>query len=546
MRHRSMTRRLFLTTILSVVAPLLLANGACSGRKSAIMLKVDTDMKAPLDVNAVSVTISVDNTIKHNFIGRVTPQGEVLMPATLAIVEPDDPNASIRIRVMAFQERRARVLRDVRTSIPSGGRVSLLHVPIRFVNDGSVTGNLAAGVLPPPAAGTESLGPDPGDAGLASPPGAPRVAFDPFTFVSNCPNPEHTWVNGECADPYVDPASLPEFDPGVVGSSEPASGRCFDVPRCFADAAPVAFERSEGAGAVLDRATCTLRGAGDLSLVNLAFATRDTGECIRPGVCLVPLDRGDGGWTQQGADIALPPYVCRLLGGRDLQLYRGQGCAPKTAATPLCAPAVTARPAPAVDPSRPDTGVNPRPHPAPDELCWSAQPLDHARYTYRPAVATAGACTSQDLSRLVAYIDKNTNATFADLQAEIAANYPPSCGACIVGDVNAERWTPLLTRDGSITGLNPSGCVELVSGRGEPCGKAHRQWDQCIDEACLACPEEEGRRDDCRDEVQGGACKAASEGLVAGCGGDVNAYMLKFCSRFEDWVRTQCVSPPAP
>src|SRR5687767_15699577 len=101
-------------------------NQACSKDKSAIMLAVNTDMKAPKDVNAVSVTISTNNTVKHNVIGRVTPQGDILLPATLAVVEPDEENASIRIRVMAFQERKARVLRDVRTSIPKGGRVVLL------------------------------------------------------------------------------------------------------------------------------------------------------------------------------------------------------------------------------------------------------------------------------------------------------------------------------------------------------------------------------------------------------------------------------------
>src|SRR5688572_3343873 len=129
-------------------------NQACSGDKSAIMLAVNTDMKAPKDVNAVSVTVSTNNTVKHNVIGRVTPQGDILLPATLAIVEPDEPNASIRIRVMAFQERKARVLRDVRTSIPTGGRVVLLRIPLNFVNDGSTQGTLPDNSLPPANPGT--------------------------------------------------------------------------------------------------------------------------------------------------------------------------------------------------------------------------------------------------------------------------------------------------------------------------------------------------------------------------------------------------------
>ena len=62
--------------------------GACADKKGALMLAINTDMRAPKDVNAVSVTISTNGAIKHSFIGRVTPQGEVLLPATLAIVWP--------------------------------------------------------------------------------------------------------------------------------------------------------------------------------------------------------------------------------------------------------------------------------------------------------------------------------------------------------------------------------------------------------------------------------------------------------------------------
>src|SRR5258706_9804450 len=83
----------------------VVASVACAGKKGGLIMAVSTDMKAPKDVSIVSITISTNNTIKHNFIGRVTPDGEVKIPATLAIAEPDDPNASIRIRVVAFQEK---------------------------------------------------------------------------------------------------------------------------------------------------------------------------------------------------------------------------------------------------------------------------------------------------------------------------------------------------------------------------------------------------------------------------------------------------------
>lgn len=335
------------------------SSGACGDKKSAIMLAVTTDMKAPKDVNAVSVTVSTNNAVKHNVIGRVTPQGDILLPATLAIVEPEDPNASVRIRVMAFQERRARVLRDVRTSIPSGGRVALLRIPLNFVNDGSTQGELLDDVIPAPnpnSSSSSSGGAGSPDSGKGSSGVTGGDLFDPFTFVPNCPNPEHTWIDGECKDAYVDPATLPDFDESQVGSGDQA-GSCFDVRKCFADAASIG-EDSEGKdgaegpaprdGGVserdlhprsitLDRTGCSiaLNGA-DASQLNLALVTPDTGECIRPNQCYIPLDSGAGGWKADNGQIKLPAFVCKLLKSKNLQLHHSVGCAAKKEANPIC------------------------------------------------------------------------------------------------------------------------------------------------------------------------------------------------------------------
>src|SRR6185369_15636237 len=146
----------------------------CAEQKGGLMLAVSTDMKAPKDVSIVSVTISTNNKLKHNFIGRVTPDGEVKLPATLAIAEPDDRNASIRIRVVAFQERKPRVLRDVRTSIPHGGRVALLRIPMNFVDDGSGQGQLPKEIFDTLGRSSSPIveGPTGGDGGVHNDAGA--------------------------------------------------------------------------------------------------------------------------------------------------------------------------------------------------------------------------------------------------------------------------------------------------------------------------------------------------------------------------------------
>ncbi len=344
--------------VLAAGGLLAMASPACASKKSGLMLAVTTDMKAPKDVNAVGVTISTNNVVKYSTIGRVTPDGDILLPATLAIAEPDDPNATVRIRVVAFQEQKARVLRDVRTSIPPGGLVSLLRIPLTFVNDGSVTAQISADALPAKKNGSSTAGQT--GAGNSDP-------AQVMLFTPNCPNPEHTWINGECADAFVDFNTLPPFREELVGAGD-KKDKCFDVAQCFATATPVgeggavteppatpagavdAGPGSDGppggsrpqdvrpANITLDRASCSVKlTTENAAQINLALVTPDTGECIRPRECFVPLDSGEGGWKAEGGQIKLPAFVCRLLKQQTIKLYASQSCRSKTESNPVCA-----------------------------------------------------------------------------------------------------------------------------------------------------------------------------------------------------------------
>ncbi|MBK6462206.1 MAG: hypothetical protein IPF92_14505 [Myxococcales bacterium] len=292
--------------------------GACAEKKSAIMLAITTDMKAPKDVNSVSVSISTNGTVKHSFIGRVR-NGEVELPATLAIVEPEEPGATIRVRVMAFQDNKPRVLRDVRTSIPKGGRTGLLRIPLNFANDGSTKSEPVALPL--------------GD-GVTTKSGNAE-GFDFFaSFRPDCPDPlNETWIDGACQDNEVKFESLPDFDPAAL---IPASGAgCFDVAKCFAGATPVGdrLEHNTKEG------KCTLSPPeGGVAGLNLALVTRETGECNASGDCYVPLDRGAPGWREEGGKIVLPLYVCQLATARKARLFerRGGACASKEEKQTVC------------------------------------------------------------------------------------------------------------------------------------------------------------------------------------------------------------------
>ena len=356
--------------------------GACAEPKGAIMLAINTDMRAPKDVNAVSVSISTNGAIKHSFIGRVTPQGDVLLPATLAITEPEDKSASIRIRVMAFQDRKPRVLRDIRTTVPTGGRTALLRIPLNFVNDASAVGEqLPPGVVPdavPGTGGTPTGGAGGGDGG-----GQGVADFDFFgSFQPPCDDIQNqTIIDGECKDSFVDAESLPDFtsEEEQLGNST-VVGSCFELARCFAISASVdgpALDGSApaipqpppeaGAGSapdpdaggdggkagfksfglrpsavVLDRNTCVLDlGGADPARLNLALVTPETGECVRPGECYVPIDRGPAGWKDENGRVQLPRFVCALLDKKNLRLATSTDvCAAKLDSNPICTPKV--------------------------------------------------------------------------------------------------------------------------------------------------------------------------------------------------------------
>src|SRR5215469_3724947 len=99
-----------------VVACALAAVSCSPASKGALILAVSTDMQTPKDLDLISVLVSTNGALKFDYLGRVMPDGTLTLPSTLAIVEPDDPNAQVRVRVIAFQlqgaQQSARVLRD--------------------------------------------------------------------------------------------------------------------------------------------------------------------------------------------------------------------------------------------------------------------------------------------------------------------------------------------------------------------------------------------------------------------------------------------------
>jgi hypothetical protein len=311
----------------SVLAPL-----SCSAPgKGALILAISTDMQTPKDVDVISVYVETDSQPKFDYLARVLPDGSVSLPSTLAVVEPDKLGAQVRIRVIAFQEQKARVLRDVLTTVPHQ-RTSLLRLPLDFLDDGSVTGTLPVQYLP--VSPTHPNGAPDGDT-LFQP--ADPVPTDPGYMQARCDfTMQQTSIGGQCQDMHVDSSTLPEYTDALVygDGGSMLSPACFDVPTCFAGAVAVQVTMS-GAGC-----SFPLPQKANASNLNVALATQGTGTPVG-GQNLVPLESDTGeGFTVQGQTVTLVPGVCTKLqsAGTSLVVATSGACAAKTEATPVCEP----------------------------------------------------------------------------------------------------------------------------------------------------------------------------------------------------------------
>jgi len=175
--------------------------------------------------------------------------------------------------------------------------------------------------------------------------------------------------------------------------------------------------------------------------------------------------------------------------------------------------------------------------------CFSDTAVDATKFTYKPPTVRPGSCTSEDVNNIVKFVDDTDGATFQDFQKEVQDKYSQACAACIFGDRGADTWAPILTEEGRVVDLNASGCVQIASNRGDACGRAHWQWNACIDEACANCQAGSQEERECASAVQSGACKAATDALATACGNNVNSFITacRGTYGFDAWIRRQCV-----
>nr|MBP9114651.1 hypothetical protein [Polyangiaceae bacterium] len=297
----------------------------------SIVIAIQTDMSARKDIDAVGIVITRDRQVVYEGVQAIAPT--VYFPSTLVAYSYDKP-APIMVRVYAFKEGKARILRKAITIVPAD-RKALLRMPIDWVNDGSAEGQIAVSDRLAQVIDANAQEKD------FEPVGEPKL-------VSVC-GANQTMIDGTCTDARIDPATLPDYKPEEVfggGDGDAGGGVCFDTLSCFADSTPVnktPWEVRDGA--------CVAEPASDLANA-LAFRLPPGGDGFCSGqACFVPVDTDTTGAAirLENGLLRTPERFCEKL-SQGRALVRSASCAAKKKETPVCSEASNVGPKPDAGP----------------------------------------------------------------------------------------------------------------------------------------------------------------------------------------------------
>lgn len=275
---------------------------ACNGKtlppQGEVVVVIATDVALPDAIDKIRLEIQVRGVTKLANDYEVGA-GRLLVPATLGVLQGDDPSAPVSFRLIGRKGGAAKLVRDVITTIPNE-RIVSLRMPIRWLCD-----DTAQDKLP--------------------------ITNPPTVEPKRCPLGQ-TCIGGDCYGPEIDPNTLPEYTDVDRGD-----GVCFDVPACLGGATV----------ADLDLATCTIAKPPDAATLNVALRVDKDGVCDPiTGVCWVALDHqltaGPlDGWRIKGDRIELAQEVCRRSSTsppRVLSVVTSTTCPAKPPNLPLCGP----------------------------------------------------------------------------------------------------------------------------------------------------------------------------------------------------------------
>jgi hypothetical protein len=292
------------------VAPLAILAATLAGCSANVipapgqlMVVLGTDLTPGRDFDTLAIRVTnarVAGELYYDWRFRSradgTFEGDLALPATVAVVAGERAGGPTTIRVEARLGGTVRIVREARVIVPSSG-VQMLRMSLDW---------LCWDMMP---------------TGVAN-----ANARETCAEGSAC-------AAGACVSADADGSSLASWDSAMVfGSSgkDTAGGACFEVIGCFLRSAAVVPTVDPGG-------VCAFAYRGDGTNLNVAVALPPSygrGFCAKD-VCLVPLDRDAsvGGWRLEAGRVVVPRRVCT----EGLPLAVSTSCATKTESRPPCA-----------------------------------------------------------------------------------------------------------------------------------------------------------------------------------------------------------------
>ncbi len=267
--------------------------GETADDRGSLMLAISTDMYVDKDVSRVDIVVQPERGPLQSTQVNLFPELEgQFLPGTFSIIEGSEPGEFVRVRIIARQDSRVRVVRESALRVPRQ-RTALLSMPIQWLCDG-------------------------------------QVRADGQLHHSDCEEGQ-TCISGACQPDAVDEAALPDYviEDVFGGGDATGGGECFDTLPCFEDS-----WQPE-----LDLPSCRLNTplAGDLN-VAVVLPSGGDGHCTSTE-CWIPLDQSElSGWAavDGGQAIALPAAVCSHVSAGAASVRASTRCAPKSPGTPTC------------------------------------------------------------------------------------------------------------------------------------------------------------------------------------------------------------------
>jgi len=317
---------------------------ACGSSRepTAIFLGVSSDLVVTDDLDAVGLFVSVNGEVKHARVDAIRPGGELALPGSISILDPEDPATPVHIRVVGYKAQQVVSVRDAVSTVPPN-RISVLRLPIQWLSGGTkVSGkeNRSSGTTP--AAGNVKLKADP----ITSGDHFPEFAKYFQDLVLPCPT-NQTMVNGECKGLDVTSRLVATRGGEHVGQvfggasgigqdGRPFGGACFPVARCF--------EKNESLSLAALGDDCSVpKSSVPTGRVNFGIRRRS---CTKPE-CTIALDftpdpetATSPGWYEKGDRYYLPKAICDANGRRDqvTEVWVTTKCRSKVGASPTCGP----------------------------------------------------------------------------------------------------------------------------------------------------------------------------------------------------------------